>query len=240
MPKPDSAGRTFPVQRPSLPTIVPDQSQPETTLFSSTASNDNAPKSQRDYWAIAFGTLLIAAMLLLGWRVGKIFWGGSSPAQKQNLPRVQSRVTVSRPGLPKATLNGQATIDPKIGANAAQAKSTAKNSHTSRIASDKEVRNDVAAGPVVIRALVGRDGKVQVAQVVRGNRTLSVPALAMVRQLTFDPYAPHGTALEFETEVTVSEPGARGSGDGIQFSVPRESETSQPVATPIAAEKPSK
>jgi outer membrane biosynthesis protein TonB len=120
------------------------------------------------------------------------------------------------------------------------ANTNTKAPRTSPAVSREDLRNKLAAGPVVIRALVGRDGKVQVAQVIRGNRRLSGAALAMVRQLSFNPYAPHGTALEFETEVTVSESAARGSADGIQFSIPRESETPQPVTTPVAAEKPSK
>lgn len=142
--------------------------------------------------------------------------------------------------LPKASQNGQASVEPNIAANAAKAENPARNPHTSPIASHREARSKIAAGPVVIRALVGRDGKVQVARVIRGNRTLSVPALAMVRQLNFNPYAPHGTPLEFETEVTVSESGARGSSDGIQFSIPGESQAQQPSATPVAVEKPSK
>lgn len=238
MPKPDPAGRTFPVQRPSLPTPAPAKSLPEITLFSPSASKDGVTRPRRDYWTIAFAIPVIAAILLLGWRVGEIFWGGSTPLQKQNLSRVQSSSVIAKSALPQAALNGETLIDPHIAANAAQSESTAKRPHTSPIASREEAHSKI--GPVVIRALVGRDGKVQVAQVIRGNKKLSVPALAMVRQLNFNPYAPHGTPLEFETEVTVSESGARGSSDGIQFSIPRESEAQQPAATPVAVEKPSK
>jgi TonB family protein len=250
MPKPDPAGRTFPVQRPSLPTVAPDQKLAETRLLSLTAPKD-VSKSQRDYWAFAFGTLLIAAMLVLGWRIGKIFLGRSSSVQKQSLTSTRTGLEVPKPALPEITLRNKpldnATkiapdIDLHNGLNTSQAKTfgNAKALRASPIVSHEEAQNKPTTGPVVIRALVGRDGKVQMAQVIRGNRRLSVAALAMVRQLSFNPYAPHGTPLEFETEVTVSEAGARGSGDGIQFSIPRESETPQPVATPVAAEKPSK
>ena len=240
MPKPDAAGRTLPVKSTSLPTPAPDQSLPEITLRSPATFKDRIVKSRRDYWAIAFAAPLIAVVLLLGWRVGKIFWAGSSSAQKRNLSSVQNGSTVPKPALPKATLNAEAGIDPNRGTDGLPTKSSATSPHPSRIASHDDARSKIAEGPVVIRALVGRDGKVQLAQVVRGNRKLSVPALAMVRQLNFNPYAPHGTPLEFETEVTVSESGADGSSDGIQFSIPRESETIRPVETPVAIEKPSK
>jgi len=238
MPKPDPAGRTFPVQRPSLQTIAPDQRTQETGQVVLTVPKD-VSKSSRDYWAIIFATLLIAAMVLLGWRVGKILWEESSAVKKQDLSSLQNG-TIPKPSLSKATPKSLPTIDPNIGTKATQAKGPIKDSHTSRVASHTEARNTVAAGPVVIRALVGPDGKVQLAQVVRGNKSLSTAALATVRRLTFNPYAPHGTPLEFETEVTVSEAGARGSSDGIQFSIPDENQPQQPLTTPVAIEKPSK
>ena len=238
MPKPDTAGRTFPVKRESLPTIAPDKKLPETGLFSLSASKDAAPKSRRDYWAIAFATLLIAAMLVLGWRIGKILLAGSSPVPKQNLSGMQTGSAVPKSALPKTTADNESKITKNSGLSTGQTNAKAKLAHTSPVISPKKVQSKLAADPVVIRALVGRDGKVQTAQVIHGNRRLSAAALATVRQLTFNPYAPHGAPLEFETEVTVSEAGARGSGSGIQFSIPRE--TPQPVALPIAAEKPSK
>jgi hypothetical protein len=240
MPKPDAAGRTFPVQSPSLPTPVPAQTLPEIMLLSTTTSQDHLVKSRRDYWAIAFAAPLIAAILLLGWKVEKIFWGVPASVQKQNLGSVRTASIVPETTSPKFAPNGGTSSNPHTSANTSRAKAAIKNPASSPAAAQKEVGNRSAAGPVVIRALVGRDGKVQLANVIRGNRKLSVPALAMVRQLTFNPYAPHGTPLEFETEVTVSEAGARGSSEGIQFSIPRESEKPQPPATPVAAEKPSK
>jgi outer membrane biosynthesis protein TonB len=238
MPKPDPAGRTFPVQSPSLPTPAPAQSLPELTLLS--PSKDGVPKSRRDYWAMAFATPLIAAILLLGWRAGKILLAGPGPVPMHSPSSMQTGSLVPKTALPKAPLNGQATINPRISPNSILAKTTVQRPRTSPTAAHNEAQSKIAEGPVVIRALVGRDGKVQVARVIHGNRRLSVPALAMVRQLNFNPYAPHGTPLEFETEVTVSESGARGSSDGIQFSIPRESGTIPPAATPVAVEKPSK
>ncbi|MGH9565356.1 MAG: energy transducer TonB [Candidatus Angelobacter sp.] len=248
MPKPDTAGRTSPVQRPPLPILAPDQSQPETNLLSLAASKD-VSKSRRDYWAFAFATLLIAAMLVLGWRIGKIVWGGSSLIQKQSLGSKLSGAAVRQPASPKTVL-GIRLLDkkPKAAPNASlntshakiPANSNSKVPQSSASSSHKKVQNKVAAGPVVVRALVGRDGKVEVAQVIRGAAKLRTAALAMVRQLSFNPYAPHGTPVEFETEVTVSEAGVRGSGDGIQFSIPRKTENPQSATAPIAVEKPSK
>ena len=240
MPKPDTAGRTFPVQRPSLPTLAPDQRLQETKLVSPPISKDRAPKSTRDYWAFAFAAMLIAAMLLLGWRIGKILWGVSSPVKNQSLNRMQTDSVVPKPVPPKTVPDNESRIAPNIALSTVQTNTTANVPHASPIASREREHSKLAAEPIVIRALVGRDGKVQAAQVIRGNRRLSVAALAMVRQLSFNPYAPHGTPLEFETEVTVSESSARGSGDGIRFSVPSESENPQSVTTPTIAEKPSK
>ncbi len=129
-------------------------------LLSTTTSQDHLVKSRRDYWAIAFAAPLIAAILLLGWKVEKIFWGVPASVQKQNLGSVRTASIVPETTSPKFAPNGGTSSNPHTSANTSRAKAAIKNPASSPAAAQKEVGNRSAAGPVVIRALVGRDGKV--------------------------------------------------------------------------------
>ena len=59
-------------------------------------------------------------------------------------------------------------------------------------------------GPVVLNALVGRDGLVQGVKVISGDPELIQAAVAAVKQWRFQPQELEGNPLEFETRVTVN------------------------------------
>jgi len=58
-------------------------------------------------------------------------------------------------------------------------------------------------GQVVLRAIVGRDGTIQNAEVISGNPLLTQAALDAVKQWRFRPYVLQGKLVEVETQVTV-------------------------------------
>ncbi len=59
-------------------------------------------------------------------------------------------------------------------------------------------------GPVVLNALVSKDGLVEELRVLSGNPQLTGAAADAVKKWRFKPYSPKGTPLEFETRVTVN------------------------------------
>jgi TonB family protein len=59
-------------------------------------------------------------------------------------------------------------------------------------------------GPVVLQALIGRDGSVQDVKLVRGYFVLAKAAIAAVRQWRFRPYNVNGHALETQTVITIN------------------------------------
>jgi TonB family protein len=59
-------------------------------------------------------------------------------------------------------------------------------------------------GPVVLNALVGKDGSVEMLKVVSGDPQLIPAAGDAVRHWRFKPYRAHDTPVEFETQITVN------------------------------------
>jgi len=59
-------------------------------------------------------------------------------------------------------------------------------------------------GPVVLLAVVGKDGSVRDLRVISGSPFLTSAALDAVRQWQFKPYILNGAPIEVETQVTVN------------------------------------
>jgi TonB family protein len=58
-------------------------------------------------------------------------------------------------------------------------------------------------GPVVLQAVIGRDGGVEDLKIVRGNFVLSRAAIAAVKQWKFQPYSINGRAAATQTVITI-------------------------------------
>ena len=200
MPKPDAAGRIFPVERPPVSTDA--KKKPEKL-----AVIKDTVKPSRDYWTVIFSVLTIAAILFIGWRIEKIVWGQIS-AQNQHSITIPQKNTVTPPATnPIGTPNKQSTA-------------------ISKTLSPKVDRT--FEGPVVVQVVVGVDGKVKQARMIRGNPKFATAALKTVQQLSFTPYAPNGIPVEFETKVVVSQSNAaKETNEKIKISVPQQAEPSQ-------------
>jgi TonB family protein len=59
-------------------------------------------------------------------------------------------------------------------------------------------------GQVVIRAQVGKDGRVHNPKAVRGNALLIAAALDAVRQWTYEPYKLNGDPVDMDTQITIN------------------------------------
>lgn len=59
-------------------------------------------------------------------------------------------------------------------------------------------------GPVLIKALISREGTIEQEQVVSGSPLLAPAALDAIRQWRYRPYYLNGEAVEVETEITVN------------------------------------
>jgi TonB family protein len=59
-------------------------------------------------------------------------------------------------------------------------------------------------GPVVLEALVGKDGAVETLKTVSGDPTLAAAATDAVKQWRFKPFNRNGKTEEFQTQITVS------------------------------------
>jgi TonB family protein len=59
-------------------------------------------------------------------------------------------------------------------------------------------------GPVVLQAVVGRDGSVEDLKIVRGNFVLAQAAIAAVKQWRFQPYTQGGHAASTQTVITLN------------------------------------
>ena len=68
----------------------------------------------------------------------------------------------------------------------------------------EQAREQHIQGPVVLEALVNKDGAVQKLSTVSGDALLAAAASDAVRQWRFKPYYRNGKAEEFQTQVTVS------------------------------------
>jgi periplasmic protein TonB len=59
-------------------------------------------------------------------------------------------------------------------------------------------------GPVLVEAIIGKDGTMQHVQLVSGHPMLSGAAIEAVRQWRYRPYILNGEAIEVETQITVN------------------------------------
>ena len=59
-------------------------------------------------------------------------------------------------------------------------------------------------GTVIVRALIGRAGEIEQAQVVSGPVLLGPAAVAAIRQWKYRPYVLNGSPIEVETQITVN------------------------------------
>jgi periplasmic protein TonB len=59
-------------------------------------------------------------------------------------------------------------------------------------------------GPVVLQAVIGRDGGVEDLKIVRGNFALCRAAIAAVKQWKFQPYSINGHAAATQTLITIN------------------------------------
>jgi protein TonB len=59
-------------------------------------------------------------------------------------------------------------------------------------------------GPVVMRAIVGRDGRIQNLQIVSGHPMLTKAAIEAVQQWRYRPYLLNNEPVEVETQITVN------------------------------------
>jgi protein TonB len=59
-------------------------------------------------------------------------------------------------------------------------------------------------GQVVLQAIIGKDGKIENLQVVRGHPMLNASAIDAVKQWRYKPYLLNGQPAEVETVITVN------------------------------------
>jgi protein TonB len=59
-------------------------------------------------------------------------------------------------------------------------------------------------GPVVLQAVIGRDGSVEDLKLVRGYFVLGRAAIAAVKQWRFQPYSANGHASATQTVITIN------------------------------------
>jgi TonB family protein len=60
------------------------------------------------------------------------------------------------------------------------------------------------SGPVVLHALIGKDGTIKDLQVISGPKELTMRAIDAVKQWTYKPYILNGNPTEVETTITVN------------------------------------
>lgn len=76
--------------------------------------------------------------------------------------------------------------------------------HSVEPAYPREAAAQKLQGPVVLDALIGRDGTVEDLKIVRGYFVLSRAAIAAVKQWRFKPYMSNGRAAQTETTITIN------------------------------------
>ena len=59
-------------------------------------------------------------------------------------------------------------------------------------------------GPVILRAIINRDGRIENLQVLSGHPMLVQAAIDAVRQWRYRPYLLNDQAVEVETQITVN------------------------------------
>jgi TonB family protein len=65
-------------------------------------------------------------------------------------------------------------------------------------------RQQHVEGPVVLKALVGKDGAIRKLTIISGDKQLATAAVDAVRQWRFKPYRQNGQLRDFETQITVN------------------------------------
>ena len=111
---------------------------------------------------------------------------------------------VFRTAPPKAT-TAKASAD-ENGSPASDETSSATNGYLlTRVVPKypEQARRQRIQGPVVMKALVGKDGSVQDVRVIGGAAELVQAAVDAVRQWRFQPHLLNGNPVEFETQVTL-------------------------------------
>ena len=59
-------------------------------------------------------------------------------------------------------------------------------------------------GPVVLEAIIGKDGAIENLQLISGHPLLVPAAIAAISQWRYRPYVLNGAAIEVETRITVN------------------------------------
>ncbi len=67
-----------------------------------------------------------------------------------------------------------------------------------------EAQSQKLHGPVVLQAIIGRDGSVEDLKIVRGSFVLSKAAIAAVKQWRFQPYTVSGRPVQTQTFLTIN------------------------------------
>ena len=68
----------------------------------------------------------------------------------------------------------------------------------------ESAREQHIQGPVVLAAMVGKDGAVEKLSTMSGDPQLAAAATDAVRQWRFKPFLRNGSPEEFQTQITVS------------------------------------
>ena len=67
----------------------------------------------------------------------------------------------------------------------------------------QEALRERTEGAVSVRALIGRDGTVISAEILKGPATLAAPSLAMIRGWRYEPTLLGGQPVEWEEDITL-------------------------------------
>jgi TonB family protein len=128
-----------------------------------------------------------------------------APPQDGGLVMYERGKVVFRTTPPKATA-GKALANENGSPAASDQTSIATNGYLlTRVVPKypEQARLQRIQGPVVMKALVGKDGSVQDVRVIGGAAELVQAAVDAVRQWRFQPHLLKGNPVEFETQVTL-------------------------------------
>jgi len=158
------------------------------------------PKTKGASGETRSGTGAPAAGSLTVYENGKIIFQMTPPEKSH----------YSRPGLPTEAARRDATTDeshtPPPAKPIPVSPETASTYLIDRVEPQypEQAREQHIQGPVVVDALVDKDGAVEVLKVVSGDPQLVLAATDAVRHWRFKPYRPHGQPVGFETRITVN------------------------------------
>ena len=146
------------------------------------------------------GTGAPAAGSLTVYEKGKIIFQAMPPEKSYH----------SVPGLPTEAARREATTDESPilppAKPVAVSPETASDYLIDRVEPQypEQAREQHIQGPVVVDALVDKDGAVELVKVVSGDPELALAATDAVRHWRFKPYRQHGQPVEFQTRITVN------------------------------------